>query len=500
VAEDPDVTEPVTEDGGIGDGRSALIWLGSDPTTYEAEYELRNTKLDDPWTSLIQTCDVLNNTLLDDLPGTLESVLDVDRALWLCAFEIIFHDDDGYVHKRGADYALYYEPETGRLHVLQYDGNTCMRWSNTGGWDLFYRADDSSVPLMHRLTAVNQYRQRYLAHARTILDSFLTEETIFPKIEAYQALIEEEVLRDDKKLYSDQAFFNGIEDLKDFVQQRRNSLFSHRELNRVSPEIVAVNQEVTQNDAGQSLTITAQLGDSVPVAEVDLCVSLGTFGQFTLIPMLDDGRHGDGEALDGVFGYVLPEYPVGTILRYYVQATADDGVGTLTFDPAGAEYQVYSHVVTYAPADSSPVVINELMACNQTTIADPQGDFDDWIELVSVAGETVDLSGMYLSDNPANPLKWQFPDGTTIDPEGYLLVWADEDGQDEPGLHANFRLSSEGETLWFYDTDERDNALLDSVTFNALSEDQSFGRYPDAQGTMQILSISTPLAANAEPL
>jgi hypothetical protein len=498
MANEPVVTEP-GGGGGFGDGRSALTWLGSDPASYEAEYELKNTKLDDPWTSLIETCDVLNNTPLADLSGNLESVLNVDRALWLCAFEIIFHDDDGYIFKRGGDYGIYYDPETGQVHVLQYDGNTCMKWDNAGGWSLFYREDDSSVPLMYRLMKVNQYRQRYLAHARTILDSFLTEEELFPKIDAYEALIEEEVMRDDKKLYSNQAFVNGVDELKEFVQRRRDSLLSQKELNQASPEIIAVNQEVTQSNVGQSLTITAQLGDSVPVSSVDLYFALSLFGRFGMVPMLDDGRHGDGEALDGVFGIVLPEYPAGTVLRYYIQATADDSAGTLTFNPAGAEYVVYTHVVTYAPADSSPVVINELMALNENTIADPQGEYDDWIELVNVTNETVDLSDMYLSDNPENPLKWQFPEDTKIEPGEYLLVWADEDGQDEPGLHANFKLSSDGETIWFYDTDERGNALLDSASFEALGTDESFGRYPDGQGPMQVLSAPTPLSPNIEP-
>ena len=494
MANEPVVTEP--GGGGFGDGRAALTWLGSDPASYEAEYELKNTKLDDPWTSLIETCDVLNNTPLADLPNNLETVLNVDRALWLCAFEIIFHDDDGYIFKRGGDYGLYYDPETGQVHVLQYDGNTCMKWDNASGWDLFYREDDSSVPLMYRLMKVNQYRQRYLAHARTILDSFLTEEELFSKIDAYQALIEEEVMRDDKKLYSNQEFINGVEDLKEFVQKRRDSLLSNSELNQACPEIIAVNQEVTQNDAGQSLTITAQLGDSVPVSSVDLCITFSSSGRFTTVSMVDDGQHGDGNVLDGVFGIVLPEYPVGTVLHYYVQATADDDAGTLAFNPAGAEYVVYTHTVSYAPADSSPVVINELMALNETTIADPQGEYDDWIELVNIGSQTVNLSGMYLSDNPENPLKWQFPDDTQIEPGDYLLVWADEDGQDEPGLHANFKLSSDGETVWLYDTDERGNALLDSASFEDLATDESFGRNPDGNGTMQILSVPTPMNPN----
>ena len=493
------IAEPRGGGGGFGDGRAALTWLGDDPAAYEAEYELKRTEQDDPWASLIHACDVLNNLPLSDLPGRLEEVLNVDRALWLCAFEIVFHDDDGYIFKRGADYGLYYEPETGQIHFLQYDGNTCMRWGNAGGWSLFYRADDPQVPVMHRLMAIGPYRQRYLAHVRTILDSFLTEELIFPKIDAYRALIEDEVKADTKKLYSNRAFDSGIEALKTFVGRRRASLLGNRELSVPVPEITAVGQEVVQSGCGQSLTITAEIGESVAVSSVHLYLATGRFERFAPLPMTDDGLHGDGEASDGVFGYMVPEYPMGTLLRYYVQATADDRTSTLAFNPPGAENDVYTHLVTYPEADASPVVINEIMALNDSTVADPQGDYDDWVELVNITAETVDLSGMYLSDNPENPLKWRLPDGTVIGPGGFLLIWADEDGADTPGLHANFRLSASGEAVWLYDTDERGNVLLDSVSYDRLLADQSFGRHPDGTGPWQVLSAPSPLGPNTEP-
>ena len=485
--------------GAFGDGSAALTWQGSDPQAYEAVYEIKNTKQDDPWDSLINTCDVLNNTPLEQLPNEIDAVLNVDRALWLCAFEIIFHDDDGYVSKRGSDYYLYYEPETGQIHVIQYDANTCMKWNNTTGWSVFYGENDPQIPLMYRFMAIEQYRQRYLAHVRTILNSFLTEETLFPKIDAYRSLIEDQVYLDNKKLYSDNAFASGIDQLKEFVSNRHDSILSNRLINVPLPGIIAVNEEVTQNGPNQSLTITASLDDMVPVADVQLYIDTGFSDRFTPVPMVDDGQHGDSQALDGIFGYILPGYPAGTVLRYYVQVTADNGFGTLVFSPEGAEYNTYRHIVTYAPADSSPVVINELMASNNSTITDPQGDYDDWIELVNITSEMVDLSGMYLSDNPENPLKWQFPDGTNIGPDDFLIVWADEDGGDEPGLHANFKLSSHGETIWLFNTDEQENALLDSVTFNIQNPDISFGRYPDGQGQLQTLSAPTPLAPNAEP-
>ena len=472
--------------GGVTNGEAALTWRGSDSAAYEAVYELKNTKQEDPWASLIHTCDVLNNTPLEQLPNELDAVLNVDRALWLCAFEIIFQDDDGYVNKRGSDYCIYYEPETGRLHLIQYDGNECM---GTQQWVLFYRADDPLVPLMHRLMTINQYRQRYMAHVRTILDSFLTEDALWPKIDAYQALIGQEVGIDSKKLYTTQAFLSGITTLKNFVKTRRAALLGNRELDRPVPDILSVEHDVIQEQAGQSLMITAQLGQTVPVAGVQLFLSEGVYGPFAALPMTLDNETGS-------YVIILPTYAPGRVLRYYVQATAADAVGTLAFSPAGAEHEVYTYVVTYAKAEVSPVVINEIMALNDTTIADPQGDHDDWIELFNISNETVDLTGMYLSDNPEKPLKWKFPKDTTIAPGGHLLVWTDEDGNDEPGLHANFKLSSPGETLWLYDTDARNNALLDSATFPSLQADQSFGRVPDGLGPMQMLPVPSPLGPN----
>jgi hypothetical protein len=45
-----------------------------------------------------------------------------------------------------------------------------------------------------------------------------------------------------------------------------------------------------------------------------------------------------------------------------------------------------------------------------------------------------------------------------------------------PGLHANFKLSADGETLRLIDADIRGNELLDSVDFGLQETDISTGR------------------------
>ena len=146
-------------------------------------------------------------------------------------------------------------------------------------------------------------------------------------------------------------------------------------------------------------------------------------------------------------------------------------------------------------ASHSPVGQNELMADNTSTSADPQGEYDDWIELRNLTDQPVSLAGQYLSDEPNNPRKWQFPAGTSIPANGYLIVWADEDSTVTPDLHASFKLSRSGEQIYYTDTDAHNNANLDTISFGSQMTDQSYGRTAADADVRQIM-IPTPGAAN----
>src|SRR5262249_36863882 len=210
---------------------------------------------------------------------------------------------------------------------------------------------------------------------------------------------------------------------------------------------------------------------------------------------LDDGAHGDGAAGDGLFGAATTNYPAGTKVRFYVEARSAAAPQAARFAPARAEGETLSYRVAVTTASNSPVVINELMASNTSALADPQGEFDDWIELHNLTEQPVDLTGHYLSDEPNNPRKWQFPPGTIIAPNGFLLVWADEDGEATIGLHASFKLAASGESLFLTDTDANYNAILDSVTFGQQETDRSYARRSD-DADVWIIGAPTPGSAN----
>lgn len=124
------------------------------------------------------------------------------------------------------------------------------------------------------------------------------------------------------------------------------------------------------------------------------------------------------------------------------------------------------------------VVINELMPVNTTVVSDPDGEFDDWIELYNMSSEAKDLSGWFLTDNEKHISKWQFPPATTIAGKGYLVIWADDDSA-QIGLHANFKLSSLGEEVLLSDSDGN---LVDKVLYPGQTLELSYSRYPDGTG------------------
>ena len=143
------------------------------------------------------------------------------------------------------------------------------------------------------------------------------------------------------------------------------------------------------------------------------------------------------------------------------------------------------------------LVINEFMASNNTWIQDPQGQYDDWIEIYNYGVNAINIGGMYLTDNPSAPTKWQVPvnnpAATTIAAGGFLLIWADNDTTDS-GLHANFKLDAGGEQIALFDRDG--TTLIDSITFPGQNTDISYGRYPDGSNDLRFFGISTPQAEN----
>ena len=134
--------------------------------------------------------------------------------------------------------------------------------------------------------------------------------------------------------------------------------------------------------------------------------------------------------------------------------------------------------------------INEFMAGNATTVCDSFGSYSDWIELYNSTDTDMDISGFGISDNLSQPMKYRFPDGTTIAAKGYLVVFCSgNEGMQNGELHAPFGLRSYGEDVVIAN---RAGRIIDSYSFKNQETDVSMARIPDGTGEFQSNSQPSP--------
>ena len=88
-------------------------------------------------------------------------------------------------------------------------------------------------------------------------------------------------------------------------------------------------------------------------------------------------------------------------------------------------------------------------------------------------------------------------DDTVLAPGASLVVWADDDAGDAPGLHANFKLSQSGEVVALTDAARNGGALLDLVSFGHQLDDVSYGRLPEDPSRFGFLDQPTPGSDNS---
>ena len=185
-------------------------------------------------------------------------------------------------------------------------------------------------------------------------------------------------------------------------------------------------------------------------------------------------------------------------------ATSPDGGGysleiiNATGDPDDAANWRASNGQNGTPgsANSVPpapaVVLNEVMADNPSAV-NHEGTFPDWLELANATGTNINLSGWSLSDD-GNPLKFVFPNGTTLAAGGYLVVWCDSVTNTTSGLHSGFAFSRNGDSVFLYDPSGN---RVDAISFGLQASNYSIGRVSGAW----VLTTPTPDALNsAAPL
>ncbi|MEJ2756994.1 MAG: lamin tail domain-containing protein, partial [Anaerolineales bacterium] len=93
------------------------------------------------------------------------------------------------------------------------------------------------------------------------------------------------------------------------------------------------------------------------------------------------------------------------------------------------------------------VLINEVMARNESFLADANGSYYDWIELKNNTSKEINLKGYSLGKGSAEETKFVFPD-YVLPAHGFAVLFADAEANvDGTSAYVPFSISASGETL-----------------------------------------------------
>jgi len=473
--------------------RSNLEYLGPDSSDYDVRYDMQS---DIGWNDLVALCDSLTNN-----QSSFSNVMDVDRVIWMIAFNNVLVNLDSYSGAFAQNHYIYLD-NTGHYDPVVWDLNMAFGgFPHTGTQGLgmgtldttamqtlspMLHASDNDWPLINNIMNNPQYRRMYFAHLRTITEEFFANGNYLTSALQLQNIIDAAVQSDPNNFFTYADFQAGMNQdvlvssnyvpgISNLMEARVNYLHSLAEYNLVPPAVSNIQLTDTLPGYQQTFSVNATVTSSTVVY---LGIRFDKEEKFNRLQMFDDGLHNDGTAGDNVFGIDVVMLSAGA--QYYVYAENNDaGI----FSPARAEHEYYSVNADIAVAQQGEVVLNEFLAVNQNDTTDENGAHEDWIELYNTTSSPRNLFGLYLSDTYTNLSKFAFPENAVIPPHGYLMVWADEDNTTTGDLHCNFKLSANGESLLL---SNGAGNILDSISFGAQTADRSMSRCPNGTGPFMV--------------
>ncbi|MCE5190098.1 MAG: lamin tail domain-containing protein [Eubacteriales bacterium] len=120
---------------------------------------------------------------------------------------------------------------------------------------------------------------------------------------------------------------------------------------------------------------------------------------------------------------------------------------------------------------AAQVEINEVMTSNKGAVPDETGNFPDWVEFYNNTDAALDISGYGLTDKLISAAKWTFPEGSVIQPRGYLVVFCSGDTT-RGSMHTPFKLSASDEVI----LTTVSGKVVDSITLKPVASGYSLGR------------------------
>ncbi len=454
---------------GCPPGQNGIWKFWPDSNCYRKAYEIQSSN---DWTQLQNFTDTLNNYFPD-----IEKVLDVDRTLWLMSFSNLTVTLDGPINNMSHNFYMF-KDNNGRFSPIIWDLNSSfgtfrVSLSNPASTqdlqelDIFHGSTNNQNKMCTQMFSSDQYRRMYVAHMRTILNEQFINSNYSIRALQLQAIIDSSITADPNGFYSYADFLsnifssvganNSIVGITELMAARVTFIQSLPEFAATPPTISNITSNPTNPTPHSSVSISVQITNA---SDVILGYRFKFHDAFKKVTMTDIG----GGNYNTIISVDARD------VQYYIYAE-NNNAGI--FSPERAEKEFHQLAVV------DNLVINEIMASNTSAIPDQSGEYDDWVELYNGNNFSLNLSGYYLSDNESDLTRWTFPN-TTIQANGYLIVWCDTAGGTQSGLHTTYRLSADQEEVYLTDPS---GIVIDAVHFVNMPTDVAYARVPNGTGT-----------------
>lgn len=417
-----------------------FLWRGSNAVSYQNTYfKVSNSSVDD-WTDLITLHRIFAT---NDLFTTenVRQVLNVEQwMLYLAVMAMENSQETSPNRGFNDDYAMYRGVEDPQFKLLYYDSDTIIGEGDTAGsttGTIFGATANNGIgPTFNRFMRWPDFEPVYYATLQRLIDTTfsapqfnsLIDETLGPYVPA-----------------------NVISRMKTWMDGRR--AYVQSVINGLVPP--ATNNPIA--------TISGEPRSPTPFTAATL-----TIGGSNI-------THYQWKLNNSAFS---AETPVASPIQLSGLANGSTNTLFIIGRNAAGIYQSASNATvskTWVVNTAIPRVrLNEVLARNDSAV-NHNGGFPDIVELYNEGATTVDLSGMRLTDDSADPNKFVFPTNTTLAAGSYLVVYGGN--SDGTGIHLGFNLDQDGDAIYLLDKVSAGGARLDSVVFGLQLSDKSIGRF-----------------------
>lgn len=516
---------------------SELEWLGTNANPYKEIFELKTNEDIDDWNRFIEFMDLLNNSANSEFEAQIQDYFNVDAYLRTLAVDVASDNWDSYI-QHGRNWYIYQDSSTNAFQWIPWDYNLAMGGDFSSGQtpnppfdtlcpfevDFFFTRDSLTLSFTDETDSLgtawlwtfgddSTSTEQNPTHIFVMEDNF--EICLTVSVPVGDSLCEKTTCKfidlafdpnECPTVVSGSSPYDGSDPI--FVQVIMQDAFCCETswdglCQQQYDDIEAGNTGGGPGGGGPNLIDFSLLLDGTQKTLVSKLFNVPHFRErylniacqllednFTLerlAPMIDYNTDLIEEAVYADTNYIfttqyfeydrtneLGDQPVSIPpLKYFIT----ERISSLEDDLADTGHDCDAQ---FAAIGWHDVVINEFMASNAENggIADPSGNYADWIEIYNNTDEVVDLGGYFLSDNPDSLTKWKFDLGTFLDPDDYLIVWADKDLEEE-GIHADFKLSKDGEQLYLM---HEDGTFIDSLNYEEQETNVASARIPNGTG------------------